>query len=72
LLSKAARLLKSGGILVYSTCSLEAEENTSVAQEFLRRHSEIKMVSAREVRPFAEAVDGGFVARFSSDASGVS
>jgi 16S rRNA (cytosine967-C5)-methyltransferase len=33
---RVAALLKPGGILVYSTCSLEPEENEEAMQEFLR------------------------------------
>lgn len=40
LLSNAAKLVKSGGTLVYSTCSLEPEENIEVIQWFLDQHPE--------------------------------
>lgn len=35
LLENAARLLKDGGVLVYSTCTLEPEENEELIVEFL-------------------------------------
>lgn len=38
LLGRAWRLLKSGGTLVYSTCSLEPEENEGMISWFLDRH----------------------------------
>ena len=38
ILDNAARYLKPGGILVYSTCSLNQDENDRVAAAFLESH----------------------------------
>lgn len=38
ILGNAARVLKSGGRLLYSTCSLETEENESVVKRFLEEN----------------------------------
>jgi 16S rRNA (cytosine967-C5)-methyltransferase len=38
LLNKAAGLLAPGGVLVYATCSIEAEENEEVVEGFLQQH----------------------------------
>jgi len=54
--------LKPGGVLVYSTCSLEPEENSEVVKEFLHEHKNFKLESKRELLPFADNVDGAFVA----------
>ncbi len=35
LIKNAAKLVKPGGVLVYSTCSLEPEENIQVIESFL-------------------------------------
>jgi 16S rRNA (cytosine967-C5)-methyltransferase len=63
LLKLAATKLKPGGVLVYSTCSLEPEENSEVVKEFLREHRNFQLESERELLPFAENVDGAYVAR---------
>lgn len=43
LLNAAYSVLKKGGVLVYSTCSLEPEENEFNVDEFLRQHSDMKL-----------------------------
>jgi 16S rRNA (cytosine967-C5)-methyltransferase len=63
LLRQAAPWLKPGGTLVYSTCSLEPEENGEVITEFLAEHSGFKLDRERELLPFADGVDGAYVAR---------
>jgi len=64
LLDGAALQTKSGGVLVYSTCSLEPEENGEVVKEFLAGHANFKLERERELLPFVDGVDGAFVAQF--------
>jgi 16S rRNA (cytosine967-C5)-methyltransferase len=68
LLKLAAAKLRSGGVLIYSTCSLEPEENFEVVKEFLREHKNFKLESERELLPFADNVDGAYVARLKQSA----
>ena len=63
LLKQAASILKPGGVLVYSTCSLESEENQSLVGDFLSTHTNFKLETERELTPFTNGVDGAYVAR---------
>jgi 16S rRNA (cytosine967-C5)-methyltransferase len=63
LLAQAAALLKPAGTLVYSTCSMEPEENAHMVNEFLASHPSFKCETERELLPFRDSVDGAYVAR---------
>jgi 16S rRNA (cytosine967-C5)-methyltransferase len=63
LLHRAAAQVKPGGVLVYSTCSLEPEENSGMVGEFLGSHAGFKLESERELLPFADYVDGAYAAQ---------
>ncbi|HET7624309.1 MAG TPA: 16S rRNA (cytosine(967)-C(5))-methyltransferase RsmB [Verrucomicrobiae bacterium] len=63
LLRQAARLLKPDGTLIYSTCSLEPEENREIVKQFADEHGNFEVDYERELLPFVESVDGAFVAR---------
>jgi 16S rRNA (cytosine967-C5)-methyltransferase len=61
LLRQAAVQLKPGGRLVYSTCSLEPEENETVTRDFLAEHSNFTLEAERQLLPFRDQVDGAYV-----------
>jgi 16S rRNA (cytosine967-C5)-methyltransferase len=67
LLRKAATLLNKNGILLYSTCSIEPQENQEVVKSFLAAHPRFKLTAEREVLPFTDGVDGAYVARIEQD-----
>jgi 16S rRNA (cytosine967-C5)-methyltransferase len=61
-LTNAARVLKPGGQLVYSTCSVERDENEAVIAAFLATHTDFKLIKTTRTWPHRDAVDGFFIA----------
>ena len=59
LLDSAAEMVKKGGRLVYSTCSLEEEENMEQVMSFLDRHDNFEMQSVEGYVPDEVMVHGG-------------
>jgi 16S rRNA (cytosine967-C5)-methyltransferase len=64
LLHAAAGFTKPGGVLAYSTCSLEEEENERVIEWFRKSHPRFVPETTRSTFPPRDNVDGTFVARF--------
>jgi 16S rRNA (cytosine967-C5)-methyltransferase len=64
LLENAARLLKPSGVLVYSTCTTEPEENAAVVREFLVRHQEFRVDDASQYMNKSLVTSEGFVETF--------
>ncbi len=62
ILDAAARLVRPGGRIVYSTCSLEPEENDDQVRGFLARHPEFVLAQQEELA-CGELHDGAFAAR---------
>ena len=60
ILTKAAERVAPGGVLVYSTCSNEPEENGSQIDAFLAAHGDFAEVARRESVPFETGHDGAF------------
>jgi 16S rRNA (cytosine967-C5)-methyltransferase len=77
LLNKAAELVKPGGVVVYSTCTIEPEENFEIVSKFLETHDNFKLDDASKFvdknivdgngcissLPHRDRMDGAFSAR---------
>jgi 16S rRNA (cytosine967-C5)-methyltransferase len=57
-------LLKPKGELVYSTCSLEPEENEQVVRRVLSESSILHLEEEKRSLPFRDGFDGAFAAKF--------
>jgi 16S rRNA (cytosine967-C5)-methyltransferase len=77
LLNNAVKYLKPGGVIVYSTCTTEQEENMDVIKDFLEKNPDFKIDDASkyvtkelvnaegciETFPHKHGIDGSFSAR---------
>jgi 16S rRNA (cytosine967-C5)-methyltransferase len=57
-------LLKPGGTLVYSTCSMEPEENEELVARALSEFPNLRHIESRQTFPFRDRIDGAFAAKF--------
>ena len=76
ILANAAKVVRPGGTLLYSTCSLEKDENETVAERFIKEHAEFTQLrpdvapelltesGAIRTWPHRQDVDGFFMIVF--------
>jgi 16S rRNA (cytosine967-C5)-methyltransferase len=69
LLKLGARLLKPGGVLLYSTCSLELDENENVVESLLAQNPGLRLERQDSLLPFRDRVDGAYVSAFIAERS---
>ena len=62
ILDRAISLTRVGGYLVYSTCSVDRDENEDVVASALVAHSDLELIKQRLTMPLQGQCDGGFYA----------
>lgn len=62
ILENLSGMLAPGGRLVYSTCSIEPEENRQIVEAFLRRHSDFRLAEEAVLVPPESECDGAYAA----------
>lgn len=62
ILQNASKLVKPSGRLIYSTCSLEREENEAVAEKFLRENAAFEKIKPAKMERFI--TEAGFARTF--------
>ncbi len=70
ILEAGSKALKDGGILVYSTCSIDKRENEEVIERFLKKHPEFMLYpfdggkdGFKTYYPDTDKTDGAFICR---------
>ena len=65
ILKTGATMLKPGGCLVYSTCSIEPKENQDIIKKFLSHESQFNLDAEEYYLREMKGGDGGYMARLS-------
>ena len=63
ILQQYSKMLRSGGKMVYATCSILPSENQNQITHFLNNNPDFKLEEDRIILPDREAHDGFYMAR---------
>ena len=63
LLDAADLMVKNGGYLVYSTCTLNRKENEKQIEMFLSQHPQFELVYEKTIFPYESHSDGFYIAK---------
>lgn len=62
ILESAAKALRPGGRMVYSTCTFSSEENEETIEAFLKRHGDFVLIEEKHLYPHECAGEGQYYA----------
>lgn len=63
ILESTYNLVKKGGFYVYSTCTLNKDENENQIAKFLRKHPDFEIVVEKKIMPFDYNTDGFYICK---------
>ena len=61
ILEASSAYVRQGGTLLYSTCTINPDENEKVADMFLKEHPSFDLISSRQLLPHIDGTDGFFI-----------
>ena len=68
ILQSASHAVKTGGALVYSTCTIIRRENEDTVENFLAANKNFQLVETRKLLPHVDGTDGFFIAKMIREA----
>jgi 16S rRNA (cytosine967-C5)-methyltransferase len=63
ILADYSKMVKPGGTLIYSTCSILTEENRAQVDAFLKNNQDFSFVEEKNLTPYKNGTDGFYMAR---------
>lgn len=70
ILNSACKMLRPGGVLVYSTCTFAPVENEETVFSFVKEHSEFTIEKMEHIYPHTHKGEGHFAARLVKNSQG--
>ena len=63
ILNVSGNYVKKGGIIIYSTCTINPYENERVIADFLSKNKDFELVESRQYLPHTDGTDGFFICK---------
>lgn len=63
IIKAASEYLKVGGVMIYSTCSINKLENENIVGEFIEKNPEFKLIEDKTFLPFYDEKEGFYMAK---------
>ncbi len=63
ILANAGEYLRPGGVIIYSTCTINPEENQKQVEHFLKNHQEYECEFSKQYLPSEDGTDGFYIAK---------